>query len=113
MDDYQAMRAHLEALSEDEFCRLRWRFGSEVKLADKKTFEVDPESGDSRPLEADWRRQLIEEMLEWKEDHKALWNRLCSVTGIDSDASRNMRVARCALLLSAIAIVVSIISLLR
>ena len=115
MNDHQQMREHLESLSDDEFIRFAGKLGSDIIVLEDEVYEIlnDPDEGGQRRLHpATWRERITEEMLACRENHPAEWHRICWVGKIDSDSARQIalassahRLAKCAILISFVALV--------
>lgn len=107
MGDYEALRQHLGALTENDFCALRAKLGYEIMKENGGVVEFLVETNGQRSLPRSWRQQITDEMMDWKEKDKAMWNRLCWIVQIESDAALSLRFARNSRIIAIIAVVIS------
>ncbi len=107
------MRSRVDSLSEDRFCDIRLALGYDLWVMDETVVEcwLDGGGGQRHLPRDSWRDVLTEEMLTWKEDNKSQWNRLCSITRIETDSALALRYAVYACLIAGAALVISVASI--
>jgi hypothetical protein len=113
MNDYEAVKKHMENLSDDGFAKLLRGLGSEIVEVDGRAVEMLlDEPGGQRWLGHSWRKQVTEEMLYWKETDRAEWNRLCWQVRVETDQAASMRHSRDAIMIATASLLLSVINLL-
>jgi hypothetical protein len=111
MNDYMKMRKYLESLNDSAFSELLVKLGYDILIDGHQVIEIEMKSNGTRSLPSDWKAFRAEELLAYRENKKAEWNRLCSLVKIDMDAARQIKMTWFANITSILALLVSIIAL--